>query len=67
MSLQERVDPQVMQELLERPGIQEFVAKMTPEELAWYKDLLVKQGIYARYGRERWLWRLMAVSGSIPG
>ena len=46
-------DPKIMQEFLEQPGVKEEVAKMTPETLAWYKDLLVEQGVYAKYIIER--------------
>lgn len=42
-----------MDELLAQPGVAEFVATMTDEERAWYRDLLVREGIYARYVQER--------------
>jgi hypothetical protein len=48
-----KVDPQIMTELLEQPDIREEVARMTPEILSWYKELLVSGGIYARYVTER--------------
>jgi hypothetical protein len=44
-----KVDPKLMQALLDSPGVKENVVKMTPEELAWFKELLVKQGIYQRF------------------
>jgi hypothetical protein len=48
-----KVDPTILAELLTRDGIREQVARMTPEALAWYKELLVSQGIYAAYVKER--------------
>lgn len=48
-----KVDEAIMSELLTQPGIKEQVSQMTPEMLEWFKDLLVKQGIYARYVKER--------------
>lgn len=48
-----KVDPAIMAELLEQPDVKEHVAQMSPEQLTWYKDLLVSQGIYARYVKER--------------
>lgn len=42
-----------MDELLAQPGIAEFVVNMTDEERAWYRDLLVREGLYARYVEER--------------
>ena len=47
------VDEKIMAELLEQPEIKRETAKMTPEMLAWYKDLLVSEGIYTRYVKER--------------
>lgn len=46
-------DPKIMGKLLEEPEVKKFVAKMTPQELDWYKELLVSQGIYGRYCQER--------------
>lgn len=42
-----------MTELLQQEGVREEVANMTPETLAWYKDLLVSEGIYVKYVKER--------------
>lgn len=42
-----------MDELLAQTGVAEQVATMTSEELAWYRELLVTEGIYARYVKER--------------
>lgn len=42
-----------MAELLAQPDVAEQVMTMTPEELAWYRELLVSQGLYARYVKER--------------
>lgn len=47
------VDPDIMAELLEQPDVALFVEQMTPDELEWYKALLVSEGIYDRYVRER--------------
>jgi len=46
-------DPAIMAELLAQKGVREHVQNMTADELAFYKDLLVSQGIYARYLKER--------------
>lgn len=48
-----KVDEKIMAKLLDEPGVREFVGTMTQEELAWYKDLLVSQGIYAGYVKEQ--------------
>jgi hypothetical protein len=48
-----KVDPAIMAELLDHPAVREAVAKMTPDELKFYKELLVSQGIYAKYVKER--------------
>lgn len=42
-----------MQELLGQPGIKEQVEQMTPATLEWFKALVVSQGIYKRYLKER--------------
>lgn len=47
------IDPAIMAELLEQPDVKAQVAQMTPETLAWFKKLLVNQGIYAQYAVER--------------
>lgn len=44
---------EIMDELLDTPAIREETSRMRPETLEWYKELLVSQGIYARYVRER--------------
>lgn len=46
-------DLEIMNELLKQPEIAESVKNMKPETLEWYKELLVSQGIYARYVKER--------------
>lgn len=50
-------DPEIMQELLDKVGVR--VTQLTPMELSLYKQLLVKQGIYARYTIERKLSKLV--------
>lgn len=47
------VDEKIMQELLDSPSVKKNVAKMTPEVLAYFKELLVKQGVYARFVQEK--------------
>lgn len=42
-----------MEELLKQPEVAEQAAQMTPEMLAWFRDLLVSQRIYAKYVKER--------------
>jgi len=42
-----------MAELLTQPEIAKEVAGMSPEAMAWYKELLVSSGIYSRYSAER--------------
>ena len=46
-------DQEIMNELLNQPGVKENVEKMKPEVLEWYKELLVGEGIYAKYVKER--------------
>jgi hypothetical protein len=48
-----KVDPAILAELLEQPEIKTSVDQMTPEARDWYKELLVSQGIYDRYVKER--------------
>jgi hypothetical protein len=48
-----KVDPQIMDELLQQPGVSENVAQMTPEMLEWFKKLLVSQGVYAKFVYEK--------------
>ena len=47
------VDPDIMAELLEQPDVASYVEQMTADEVEWYKGLLVSEGIYDRYVRER--------------
>ena len=48
-----KTDEKILSELLEQPGVKENTAKMTPAELKLFKKLLVSQGIYAEYVKER--------------
>lgn len=48
-----KVDPAIMQELIDQPGVRENVEKMTAKELEWFKEVLVRQGVYAQYVKER--------------
>lgn len=47
------VDPAILQELLQNPEIKEIYDKMRPEVKEWYRRLLVDEGIYSRYLKER--------------
>jgi hypothetical protein len=60
-------DLDIMDEILKRPGIREPVAQLTPDELVWYKKLLITNGIYAAYCKERKQdksWRLVMTARS---
>jgi hypothetical protein len=46
-------DLEIMDELLKQPEVVKSVKDMKPETLEWFKELLVSQGIYARYVKER--------------
>lgn len=50
---QTKVDPEIMAELLDEPGVKENVERMTAGELELFKKLLVSQGIYSQYVKER--------------
>lgn len=47
------IDPLIMQDLLDSDGVRENYAKMSPEMKKWFKELLVSQGIYARFVLEK--------------
>jgi hypothetical protein len=47
------VNEAIMAELLHQPEVKKSVLRMTAKELEFFKTLLVKQGIYARFVRER--------------
>ena len=53
METNKTLDAKIMQELLDQPEVQINVKKMTEAELAFFKEMLVKTGIYARFVRER--------------
>lgn len=46
-------DPVILQKLLQNPEIKEIYDKMRPEVKEWYRKLLVDEGIYSRYLKER--------------
>jgi hypothetical protein len=46
-------DSEIMDELLKQPDVAENIKYMTPDTLEWFKELLVSQGIYAKYVEER--------------
>jgi len=45
--------PTIMQELLDTPKVKAEMAGLSPEARAWYLDLLVSEGIYDQYVKER--------------
>lgn len=47
------VDEKIMAELLEQLEVKCETAKMSPKMLAWYKELLVSEGIYTQFVKER--------------
>lgn len=53
MPRKRKVDPAILRELLAQPEVAPHVVQMTPEEREWYKQLLVSEGIYDRYVKER--------------
>lgn len=56
-----KYDPEIMQELLDKVGAR--VKQMTPKELEYYKELLVSEGIYARYVLDRNLTKFKEAKG----
>jgi len=48
-----KADPQILKELLDAPDVRPHVEQMTADERVWYEDLLVSEGIYDRYVKER--------------
>lgn len=48
-----KVDPEIMQSLLDEPEVRKHVERMTQGELELYKKLLVSQGIYSQYVKEQ--------------
>lgn len=53
MPRKRKVNPRILRELLEQSDVAPYVAQMTDDERAWYEDLLVSEGIYDRYVKER--------------
>jgi len=51
--LKTKVDPAIMAELLAHPSVAREIAGMPADVLAYYKDLLVDEGVYDQYVRER--------------
>lgn len=47
------VNKEIMQELLDHPDVKRNVEQMTPAELNLFKRLLIKNGIYDQYVKER--------------
>lgn len=56
-----KYDPEIMQELLDKVGVR--IKQMTPKELEYYIELLVSEGIYARYVLDRNLRKLEETKG----
>jgi hypothetical protein len=49
-----KFDPIIMAELLKEPDVVKNIGpNWDADTLDWYKDLLVEQGIYAKYVKER--------------
>jgi len=48
-----KVDPEIMAELLAQPDVAKEIEGMPADVLAYYKDLLVDEGVYDQYVRER--------------
>jgi hypothetical protein len=46
-------DETIMNELLSNPKVRKNVLKMTANELQFFKEALVKTGVYAKYCKER--------------
>ena len=51
--LKTKVDPAIMAELLAQPDVAREIEGMPADVLAYYKDLLVDEGVYDQYVRER--------------
>jgi hypothetical protein len=47
------VDEKIMNELLSQPAVRKNVLKMTAKELEFFKQVLISQGVYAQYCKER--------------
>jgi hypothetical protein len=46
-------DKKIMGKLLSEPGVKENYRKMTANERSLFRSLLIKQGIYDRYVKEK--------------
>lgn len=44
-----KYDEILMNQLLAEPGLQDLVQQMTPETLEWFKESLVREGLYKDY------------------
>lgn len=47
-----QVNDKIMNQLLAQPAVAKHVAKMTPDELDFFKKMLVKTKVYAKYVAE---------------
>lgn len=47
------VDEKIMNELLSQPKVRKNVLRMTANELRFFKETLIKTGVYAQYRKER--------------
>ena len=48
-----KVKPEIMKELIESPGVKENYDKMTKNEKRLFRKLLVDQGIYRKFVKEK--------------
>jgi len=48
-----QVDETILQELLSTPEVKKDIEGLSPEAVAWYRDLLVSEGIYDQYVQAR--------------
>lgn len=53
MANKKMVDETIMQELLNTPKVKKEIERLSPDALVWYLELLVSEGIYDRYVKER--------------
>lgn len=44
-----KYDPEIMNSILNQPGVKEKVDELTPDELRQFKNLLVTNGTYNRH------------------
>lgn len=47
------VDPAIFEEFMNQPEVKESASKLSPSELEWFKELVVSEGLYEQYVKER--------------